>query len=438
MKKHLISIISIIYLALYLNAGTLEEAGYTITLFADKEGNVYKKSDKAKLSLTASKGAETIPNIDVKWEISHGGAETTKDRPTTKLVDGKSELIVTSDKAGILLCKAYVNLPGMKKSCVVTGVAFDPFEIQPSLPVPDDFDTYWAAQKKILKDIPMNIKIKEITEKVPPNLSTFEVEADTFKGKLYAYISFPKDAKAKSLPVLINAHGAGTRGSNKTTAEHWANLGYLSMDFNAHGLDFGLKPAEYKAFDPDKNKVRKNSHSKDDLFFRELFMRVMRAIDVICEQPQWDGKVLAFIGTSQGGGQAIAAGGLDERVNIVAANVPAICDHAGAVAGRMPGWPTFAALDKEGAYDKKAVEETRYVDGMNFAARITKARTLICVGLCDTACVPEAVYATFNNVKSKNKQIVNYPEASHALPKDAMKVQEDFVIRNTAEIKSDK
>jgi cephalosporin-C deacetylase len=45
----------------------------------------------------------------------------------------------------------------------------------------------------------------------------------------------------------------------------------------------------------------------------------IRAIDVLTEQPEWDGRTVAVFGISQGGFQAIAAAGLDPRVTFFAA-----------------------------------------------------------------------------------------------------------------------
>ncbi len=42
-----------------------------------------------------------------------------------------------------------------------------------------------------------------------------------------------------------------------------------------------------------------------------MFLRLQRAIDLLTARAEWDGKVLAVIGHSQGGGQALVAGGLD-------------------------------------------------------------------------------------------------------------------------------
>lgn len=85
------------------------------------------------------------------------------------------------------------------------------------------------------------------------------------------------------------------------------------------------------------------------MFFHEMVMRLIRAIDVITAQPQWDGKTVMVHGCSQGGAQAVMAGCLDPRVDLVCAEIPAMCDHTGMAADRASGWPLLVECDGEGA-----------------------------------------------------------------------------------------
>ncbi len=127
---------------------------------------------------------------------------------------------------------------------------------------------------------------------------------------------------------------------------------------------------------------------------------------VICDQPQWDGKNLAVCGGSQGGGQALAAGGLNPKVTVVTAMFPALCDHSGAAIGRTTGWPHFTRVAKDGSYNKKAVEAARYIDAVNFAARI-KGKVVMMINYADTTCEPTTCYAAYNNIKTEKKLWIN-------------------------------
>ena len=397
-----------------LFAETKTEGGYTLRLKAVKDGSEYKIGDTAQFALYITKDGKPVDGIDVRSEIT----KDTVNMGNTSQGKTKKGVFRASGKlseAGFLKCRMRAEIPladGKKKAVdMLAGAAFEPLKIKPSLPAPDDFDAYWAKQKKILAAIPANAKATFV--KSVGGIKVFDIQADTFNGKLSGYLAYPENAEKGTLPAIITTHGWGVRGSSFNGVVAWAKRGFLAFDFNANGLPNG-KPAQF--YKDLKAGALKNYHigdwkDRDGLFFRTLFMRDMRAIDFVVAQPQWDGKNLVVCGGSQGGGQALAMGGLDSRVSIVVAGYPAICDHSGPVAGRTSGWPHYTKLDKNGNYNKVAVESARYVDAMNFAARI-KGKTMYLINFADDVCEPTSSYAAYNNIKGEKRLWTN-EEARH-------------------------
>lgn len=115
-------------------------------------------------------------------------------------------------EAGFLKCDIRVFLPnengGIDKVKLLAGAGFDVSEIKPSLPAPKDFDKYWVRQRKILSKIPLNVKMMKVATLVP-DIEVYDVQADSFNGKMSAYIAFPKHALEKSLPALFNPSWRG-------------------------------------------------------------------------------------------------------------------------------------------------------------------------------------------------------------------------------------
>ncbi len=101
---------------------------------------------------------------------------------------------------------------------------------------------------------------------------------------------------------------------------------------------------------------------RNTMFFHEMIMRLLRAIDVITVQPQWDGENLIVQGCSQGGAQAIIAGALDPRVDLVCSEIPGMCDHTGMLVGRVSCWPKLVTNTPNGKPDPKRLEAARYYD----------------------------------------------------------------------------
>ena len=133
------------------------------------------------------------------------------------------------------------------------------------------------------------------------------------------------------------------RSASLGSAVGWAKQNFLALDINAHGLPNGKSDQFYSDLSKGDLKDYRTfgRESRDTIYFRGMFLRLVRALDFLTAQPEWDGKTVVVFGSSQGGYQAIVAAGLDSRVTFFAAGVPAGCDHTGIAADRINGWPKF-------------------------------------------------------------------------------------------------
>ncbi len=109
-----------------------------------------------------------------------------------------------------------------------------------------------------------------------------------------------------------------------------------------------------------------------------MYLRLVRAIDYLVTLPQWDGKRIAILGESQGGAQAAALAGIDNRITAASLRVPAFMDIAGKFDDRAGSWPQ--------AYGRKAEE---YMDVLPYydaacLLTLTKARLFLKQGLLTT------------------------------------------------------
>jgi cephalosporin-C deacetylase-like acetyl esterase len=221
------------------------------------------------------------------------------------------------------------------------------------------------------------------------------------------YMSVPRNAKPKSLPAYVSYQGAGVSSSWPGSAGN-----ALYMNINAHGIPNGQPAAFYQKLRDNELKGywHRNKNDREKIYFHGMYLRVMRSLDFIKSRPEWNGKVLIVSGSSQGGGQAIAAAALDPQVTLCVAAVAALSDHAGSYAKRQPGWPRF--YDARGKADPAVVAATAYYDNVYFARRI-KCETWMTTGLFDTTCAPAGVYTVFNNLATKNKQMDVFPTGNH-------------------------
>jgi cephalosporin-C deacetylase-like acetyl esterase len=305
----------------------------------------------------------------------------------------------------------------------LAGAGVTPTEIKPSLPVPDDFDAFWAAQKKKLAAVPAKAKLTPATT-ASKKAEVFDVQVDALGAPVSGYFARPLGAKPKSLPIILTLHGAGVRSANPVGPVGWAEQGLLAMDINAHGIPNG-KPAEF--YTDLTNGALKDyryagRESRETCYFLGMFLREVRALDFLCAQPEWDGKTVVVYGSSQGGFQAFAGAFLDPRVTFFAAGVPAGSDHTGMAANRVAGWPKLVPVI-DGKPDPKVLEAARYFDNVNFAAHTKAKGAIVTVGFIDQTCPPTSVYAAFNALPIANKKIyhdiprghANSPEAINAM-----------------------
>jgi cephalosporin-C deacetylase-like acetyl esterase len=200
---------------------------------------------------------------------------------------------------------------------------------------------------------------------------------------------------------------AGVQSADLLAATRWGQKGCITLFINAHGIPNGKAKDFYTSLAAGdlKDYRTHGRESRETYYFLGMYIRVLRALDFLAAQPEWDGRTLIIIGASQGGAQAIVGAALDPRVTFVVACNPAMCDHTGMVVGRVAGWPKLVPIGPDGKPDAAALETSRYFDTVNFAARV-RAPLFGWEGFLDVTAPPTTVFAAYNNVPGK-KEITN-------------------------------
>ncbi|MFO0939242.1 MAG: acetylxylan esterase [Pirellulales bacterium] len=382
--------------------------GIALKVITDREDAIYAVGEKVTFKISASDEAGPISGQAVQVVLSTDGYKPQVPQ-TLELKEGTAEVNGRLDLPGFLSVKVTV-----KNAIALAAAAVDPLKIMPSQSVPDDFDEFWDAQRKSLAAIPAKVAMNPIPSPLT-EVQAFDVTVDCLGAPVSGYFGKPVGAQPKSLPAILFVHGAGVNSSNLGSL-NWCKQagGMLAMDINAHGLPNG-KPKEFYS-DLANGELKdyrvRGRQSRDEIYFRGMFLRLIRAIDFLTSQPEWDGKRLIVYGSSQGGFQALAAAGLDSRVTFICAGVPAGCDHTGSQAGRISGWPKIVATDSAGQPDPQSLQASRYFDAVNFARRAKCVGAALTVGFIDTTCPPTSVYAAYNAL-NMTKSIHNDPLSGH-------------------------
>ncbi|MDQ8203958.1 acetylxylan esterase [Pelagicoccus sp. SDUM812003] len=345
--------------------------------------------------------------------------ETTTQR-TVRLHDEQIPIYETSlDHPGSIMVEASL---GDAKDTI--GAIVGPEQLQPGLDRPADFETFWEREKAQLATLPLDASLSPI--QLPDSqidLVAYDVEIPT-PGPRPARAIFAKPARAepKSLPIVLNLHAAGVKGDwcrahlDEATSLARRGSGALAFDLNAHGMLNHEDESYYEALEsgPLEAYWTQGIEDRNEYYFRFMYLRLLRSIEFLARQPEWDGKRILVIGESQGGGQALAASGLDSRVTAVVATVPAMCDFGGPLAKRKGGWPQPLDERPDNAQVQNAVA---YFDIASILPD-SHATLVVEVGLIDQACPSTSIFAAINQAKGE-KNILSVPYRAHPWPEQA-------------------
>lgn len=398
---------------------------YSLRIATDKPDAIYKKGETITFTAELLKDGKPAPGLKLSYRLSENGN-------WDKFLEAKSDKQLTAtaklDKPGWVSIEVFAIGPDGKKLKnpkrknvnlkAEIGAMVDPLEITESAPEPKDFDAFWKAQRELLDKIPVEAERVEVPvpKKYKDNVVCYDVKVKCAgPAPVSGYLSMPKNAKKGSLPATVSFHGAGVRSAYKNLK---GGSSRIAFDVNAHGILNG-QPKEY--YDNlNKGVLRgyrtQGKENRDTVYFKDMFLRVMRALDYVKSLPEWDGKTLVVHGGSQGGAQAIVAAALDPQVTFCNAGVPALGDHAGRLAGRRPGWPCYVNKKNLNDADLEVIDAVKYYDHVYFAKRI-RCETYFYTGFVDFVCAPTSVYAAYNNLpKNIVKHIQTTPTGGHGAP----------------------
>lgn len=288
----------------------------------------------------------------------------------------------------------------------------------PGYTEPEDFVSWWKSEIEAMRACPATPSIARAESK-DPSVEVFSIEIPMHEGlPVRGYIGIPKNAQPGTLPIYFFAHGAGSVKSDWTKASPdrevltYARKGAISIDINAHGM-LNDAPEEYYAKLDTTDLLmyqERPVRDRETYYFRLMFLRMVRALDYVCTREEWDGKRVLVHGESQGGAQAFALAGLDNRVGAVVAIVPAMTDIGAALQDRKCAWPfqnrPMIPISPRG----RAV--LPYFDGAIFLKHY-HGKLYVEAGLIDKVCDAAGIAAGYNTCPSKEKQISFYPERGH-------------------------
>jgi cephalosporin-C deacetylase len=282
--------------------------------------------------------------------------------------------------------------------CVVTqygnsnycGAAFSPYSIQPSEAEPNDFDAYWSAQKGALAGVPLSPNVSYRGENQYVKQYNYDIGLTDGK-RAYGYLNVPKGGGSYPAVIQMPPYGnqANIVGDDNSLAER---AGVISIYLNIHNnLPSQSGPNDY---------LEMGILDPNNYYLKYAILGVIRTIDYLQTRQDFNGQ-MGIIGVSQGGGLAILAAGIDNRISLLVNSYPALCAHSAAKYNKPSGFPQYWEGARQVGQDPNAVLKTvKYYDAVTAAKRF-KGVSWSMVAYRDDLVFPATSFEAYNQLKGQ-------------------------------------
>ncbi|MEO5802863.1 MAG: acetylxylan esterase, partial [Verrucomicrobiota bacterium] len=379
----------------------------TIVITADHTNGVYKINQPIHWHVQTL--TNFAPETKFGYTIKKGGF-TILQKEKLALTNGAAEIEIALAEPETVLLEIKAKLPDGTSIKALGGAVVDPHKIKPSQPSPKDFDTFWKSKIKELKNIAPNPQLVS-GESDRTNTLYWQITMDNIRGT-HVRGQIARPVSGKKFPAMLIVQGAGVYALHTNWVTSPASKGWLALNISAHDLPVTEPDEFYKeqAAGALKNYWEMGNEDREQSYFLRMYLACYRAAEYLAVRPDWDGKTLLVIGTSQGGLQSLLTASLYPKITAAIAHVPGGCDLTRQRLGDSPGWPVLF-LKNPSADTNKVLETSRYFDIANFASRI-KCPVLVSAGLIDEVCPAAGIFAAVNQIKSP-KEIIILPQSDH-------------------------
>lgn len=370
-----------------------------IEVVSERPNAVYQVGEEIHFNITSDYSGQASYSIrlDARSPVLESG--------TVDFIAGqKVQIAYTHDEPAFLLCE--VNGAITTKA----GVAVSPQSLEPAVDEPSDFDSFWSFQKSLINNTPIDPNISFYSE--TGKSTTYRLNLANIEGRrVHGFITIPKGNGP--YPAFVTMPSFGSGGGHVFSREFDAEiLNSIVVVLSIHNAlpDVGDNNAYMPDDYTDQNKN----------YYRYGLLGGIQAINYLYTRPDFDKVNLGVLGVSQGGGLSICMAGLDQRINLLAASVPALCHHSGLFFDRTSGHPHYLQrsrltyLSSDPTHEQRAFEATKYFDAVNFAKRY-KGPASFFMSYEDEVCPPMTVRTAINKVTGE-KVIYHRREAEHSNP----------------------
>lgn len=267
-----------------------------------------------------------------------------------------------------------------------------------------DLHTFWQHTLADLTREPIEAVVEPVTEPLP--YRKFRLTLRSLNGvHIRALLALPVqgESPAKPWPAIVTVPGYGGTQQGVMLSECLRGYAILQVYPRSQGDSTEL----WKIDGTDK--LTWHIANPEGAYYQGAYADVIRSIDWLVSRTDIDSGRIALVGTSQGGGIAVAVAAIDRRVKVVVAHVPFLCDMR--TAARTPDALVKHLLDTAGLNNEAALHTLDYFDPLQLAPDL-RAPVLLSAGGKDVTCPAATIRAVFERLPGI-KALMFYPELPH-------------------------
>lgn len=288
-------------------------------------------------------------------------------------------------------------------------------EYRSNVELPHDFDLFWNMQIQKLADSPMQIK-RELIDSYIHNVTIERIRYLSTEKIIHNATFVTPKVIDSMLPVVVLYHGYDWNTHQPHIAMKYVVQGMAVLLVETRDQGAGADQVISYPMGGTAGWMTKGILNKESYYYKHVILDSLRALDVALEL---SGSKSAIVeGGSQGGGIGLAVSALHPKVQLALIDTPFLCDIPRGVELAIHGpylevSHYFKVHDPLHRQEKSIYDTLRYIDGINFARRIT-CPVMVGVGLLDDVCPPSTAYALYRELGGA-KELRVYPEYAHGL-----------------------
>ncbi|WP_164667745.1 acetylxylan esterase [Virgibacillus doumboii] len=281
---------------------------------------------------------------------------------------------------------------------------------------PESFDEFWDEQKRKINQISPEVSLKARDYPVP-TVEVMDIVIESWdqtpiKGILV------KPESVNECPVIVSYHSyTGYRGLPADYIK-WLTLGAAVVAFDIRGQGDSPDFANYPNGSRVPGWMLHDILDADNYYYTNVYRDLILQLNWIksLDFPVKPTKI-GVMGSSQGGGIAIAAAGLNNDIDFCIADWPFLSHFERALYVARSGsyleiLNYFKFNDPQNKTYDQVMNTLGYIDSVHFSESIT-CPTLMAIGLEDDKTPPSTVFAVYNHLQTDDKQIEVYPQFGH-------------------------